>query len=49
MIPAGEKVLGRESVLMLISCDAKMTRPHRQFDYLRGNGTGEIRVVGFSP
>jgi hypothetical protein len=46
MMAAGE-VLGRGSVRMVVSCDAKMTRPYRQFDYLRGNGRREIRMVGF--
>jgi hypothetical protein len=38
---------GSGKVLMVISCDAKMTPQHQQFDYLRGNGTREIRMVGF--
>jgi hypothetical protein len=28
---------GRVGVLMVISCDVKMTRPETQFDYVRGN------------
>jgi hypothetical protein len=27
----------------------KMTRPDQQFDYVGGNGTREIRMVGFPP
>jgi hypothetical protein len=49
VMPAAEKVLGRESGCMVISCDAKMTRLDTQFDYVGGNGSCEIRMVGFPP
>jgi hypothetical protein len=47
VMPAAEKVLGRASGFMVISCDAKMTRPYQQFDYVGGNGSCEIRMIGF--
>jgi hypothetical protein len=28
---------------------AKMTGADREFDYVGGNGTHEIRVIGFAP
>jgi hypothetical protein len=50
VMPADEgKVLGRDSGFMVISCDAKMTQLDTQFDYVGGNGSCEIRMVGFLP
>ncbi len=36
-LAAMAKVSGRLGALMVISCDAKMTRPDTQFDYVRGS------------